>query len=97
MNLIAISDDIIGVGSQLFRLAMRIALPISCSVLLINTGLAALARTTPQMNIFMVGFMLNIGAGLFMLSFAIPSFVPLFKNVILDTFSLLGEMLRQMS
>jgi flagellar biosynthetic protein FliR len=96
LNIIAISDDIIGVGSHLFRLAMRIALPISCSVLLINTGLAALARTTPQMNIFMVGFMLNIGAGLFMLIFAIPSFVSLFKTVIFDTFSLIGELLRQM-
>ena len=97
LNIIAISDDVIGVGSQLFRIAMRIALPVSCSVLLINTGLAALARTTPQMNIFMVGFMLNIGAGLFMLAFAIPSFVPLFKTVIYDTFVLIGEVLRQIS
>ena len=96
LNFVAISDDIIGVGANLFKIAMRIALPVSCVVLLINTGLAALARTTPQMNIFMIGFMVNIGGGIIMLSFAIPSFVPFFKRVILNSFEILGAMLRQM-
>ena len=96
LNFIAISDDIIAVGSNLFRIAMRIALPVSCVVLLINTGLAALARTTPQMNIFMVGFMLNIAGGLLMLGVAIPSFIPFFERTILYCFEVLGQMLRQM-
>jgi flagellar biosynthesis protein FliR len=96
INFIAISDDIIAVGSDLFKIAMRIALPVSCVVLLINTGLAALARTTPQMNIFMIGFMVNIAGGLIMLSLAIPSFVPFFHRIILNSFEILGEMLRQM-
>jgi flagellar biosynthesis protein FliR len=96
VNFLAISDDIIAVGSDLFKIAMRIALPISCVVLLINTGLAALARTTPQMNIFMVGFMLNIGAGLIMLGLAIPSLIPMFRKIILQSFEILGTMLQKM-
>ena len=96
LNFVAIGDEIIEIGSQLFEIAMRIALPVSCVVLLINTGLAALARTTPQMNIFMVGFMLNIGAGLLMLEVAIPSLIPLFKRLIMDSFVMVGDILRQL-
>ena len=75
-----IVDDIINVGGNLFMIAMKIALPISCSVLLINTGFAALARTTPQLNIFMVAFMVNIFAGLYILAAALPSLVACFTE-----------------
>jgi flagellar biosynthesis protein FliR len=96
LDLIAISDNIIQLGSQLFVVAMRIALPISCTVLLINTGLATLARTNPQMNIFMIGFMLNIGAGLLILSVTMPTLIPYFKHLIHDTFELIGLVLREL-
>ena len=75
---------------------MQIALPISCTVLLINTGLAALARTNPQMNIFMIGFMLNIGAGLLVLSITIPTLIPYFQRLIYDCFEIIGTVLREL-
>ena len=96
LNLVAISDDIIALGSRLFMIALKIAMPISCTVLLINTGLAALARTNPQMNIFMIGFMLNIGAGLLILGITIPTLIPYFQSVIMETFELIGKILREL-
>lgn len=92
-----VADDVIQLGSNLFLLAMKIALPISCSVLLINTGFAALARTTPQLNIFMVAFMVNILAGLFILSMAIPALVTLFHRVIFESFELVGQLLNRLA
>lgn len=96
LNFIAISDNIIELGAQIFQIAIQIALPISCTVLLINTGLAALARTNPQMNIFMIGFMLNIGAGLLVLSITIPTFIPYFQRLIYDCFVVIGTVLREL-
>jgi len=96
LNIMAISDNIIMLGAQLFKVAMQIALPISCTVLLINTGLAALARTNPQMNIFMIGFMLNIGAGLLVLSITIPTLIPYFQRLIYDCFEVIGTVLREL-
>lgn len=93
----AIADDIINVGGNLFVIAMKIALPISCAVLLINTGFAALARTTPQLNIFMVAFMVNILAGLHILSMALPSLVALFQRIIYQSFELIGELLNKLA
>ena len=92
-----IADDIINVGGNLFVIAMKIALPISCAVLLINTGFAALARTTPQLNIFMVAFMVNILAGLYVLSMALPSLVALFHGIIYQSFELIGELLNKLA
>jgi flagellar biosynthetic protein FliR len=96
LNVLAISDDVIQLGSRLFMIALKIAMPISCTVLLINTGLAALARTNPQMNIFMIGFMLNIGAGLLILGITIPTLIPYFQSVIMDSFELIGTILREL-
>ena len=96
-NVEVIIDDIIIVGSNLFLIAMKIALPISCSVLLINTGFAALARTTPQLNIFMVAFMVNILVGLSILAVTLPSLVKLFHRIIYDSFELIGELLNKLA
>ena len=97
LNIEVIIDDIILVGSNLFLLAMKIALPISASVLLINTGFAALARATPQLNIFMVAFMVNILIGLSILAAALPSLVTLFHRVIHESFELIGELLHKLA
>ena len=93
----AIADDMIDVGGNLFVIAMKIALPISCAVLLINTGFAALARTTPQLNIFMVAFMVNILAGLYVLSMALPALVALFQRIIYNSFELIGELINKLA
>ena len=62
-----------------------------------HTGFAALARTTPQLNIFMVAFMVNILAGLYVLSAALPSLVALFHRIIYDSFELIGELLNKLA
>ena len=54
---------------------MKIAMPVTFSILLVNVGMGILARTMPQMNIFVVGIPLHLMIGSFMLAMLLPFFV----------------------
>lgn len=71
-------------GSLLFSLGLQIALPVVCVVLLVNVGLATIARTVPQVNVFILGFLITISLGLLVLGLAIPSTAHVFQNLIED-------------
>lgn len=66
-----------------FTTGVQVALPVTFSVLLTNVGLGILARTMPQLNIFVVGVPMHIIVGLFVLSIVIPFYV-LFLDVLFD-------------
>ena len=58
--------------SQALLIVFRIAAPACITLFLINIALAFLARVAPQMNIFVVGFPIQITVGLVMLILGIP-------------------------
>ncbi|MBR1865027.1 MAG: flagellar type III secretion system protein FliR [Lachnospiraceae bacterium] len=47
-----------------FVIAMRISLPILISIMLLNVVLGVLAKTAPQMNMFVIGIQLKVFVGL---------------------------------
>ncbi|GHV33129.1 flagellar biosynthetic protein FliR [Synergistales bacterium] len=55
-----------------FNLAIRIVVPYYCALLLADVGLGFLARTVPQMNVFVLGLPIKIALGLFVLAVALP-------------------------
>ncbi len=57
-----------------FILGIKIASPIMAILLFISVGLGLVARTVPQMNVFIVGFPLQIGAGLIMVGLSMAFF-----------------------
>ncbi|MBC7084093.1 MAG: flagellar type III secretion system protein FliR [Firmicutes bacterium] len=61
--------------------AFKIAAPVTCTLLLADVVMAVLARTVPQMNVFIVGFPLKIGVGLLTLLVALPLFVLILKGM----------------
>lgn len=67
----------------IFLTGMKIAMPVTFSILLTNTGLGILARTMPQLNIFVVGLPMHIMVGLSMLMMLIPFYV-LFLDVVFN-------------
>jgi flagellar biosynthetic protein FliR len=67
----------------IFLTGMKIALPVTFAILLTNTGLGILARTMPQLNIFVVGLPLQIVIGLTMLMMLMPFYV-LFLDVLFN-------------
>ncbi|HZP41930.1 MAG TPA: flagellar biosynthetic protein FliR [Candidatus Binatia bacterium] len=65
-------EGAIRLAGDVFVLGVRIAAPIMIALLLSNATLGLLARTVPQLNVFVVGFSLNVGVGLVMLGVSLP-------------------------
>lgn len=59
-------------GGEIFAVGMRIAAPVLIVLLLTNAALGVLARTIPQLNVFVVGFPVNVGVGLVVLGASLP-------------------------
>lgn len=55
---------LIGLGSALFDLAVRFAMPVIVIIFAINVAMAMVGRAVPQINIFIESFPLRIIAGL---------------------------------
>lgn len=79
-----IIGELVRQGGLLFSLGLKIALPVVCVVLLVNVGLATIARTVPQVNIFVIGFMITISLGLILLGLALPATAVVFEQLIED-------------
>lgn len=61
----------------LFVLAMRLVIPFYCALVLADVGLGFLARTVPQMNIFVLGLPIKVALGFLVLTAALPLAVDL--------------------
>ena len=79
--------------SSMFLIAVKIAAPVMAILFFLSVGLGLVARTVPQMNVFIVGFPLQIGVGLLMIALAMPFFSIVLSNHIQELPSqLLGLM-----
>lgn len=58
--------------TQALMVVFKIAAPAAVAIFIVNVALSFMARVAPQMNVFVVGLPLQIGAGLIMLSISIP-------------------------
>ncbi|HWR43152.1 flagellar biosynthetic protein FliR [Sporomusa sp.] len=70
----------------IFIIALKISLPVLVSLLLTDVALGILARTMPQMNIFVVGVPGKIIVGIFVLSLALPFYIGFLEVVFNGTF-----------
>jgi len=59
-------------AAGMFVIAFTISLPMLAVVLFVNAGMSMMARAVPQMNIFVVGFIIMIGAGLVSMALFLP-------------------------
>jgi len=74
---------VVNLVNGVFVTGMKLAMPVTFSILLTNVGLGILARTMPQLNIFVVGLPLQIVIGVFVLSILMPFYV-LFLDVLFN-------------
>ncbi len=70
---------IFGIAGDMFATALKMALPIVGSLLVTELVLGIIARTVPQMNIFMISLPMNISLGLGLVMVIIPVFVWAFE------------------
>jgi flagellar biosynthetic protein FliR len=68
--------------TQVFVIAIQISAPIMTALFLVTAALGVLARTVPQMNVFMVGFPVQITVGLGAFLVCLPLFGMLVERLI---------------
>jgi len=81
------ADLIIRGGVNTLAHGIKLGAPCIVTLFLLDVAMGVVARTVPQMNIFIVGFPLKIGGGLLMLSASLPLFAYVFAKLLgnLDT------------
>ena len=74
---------LIALSSQVFIVAVKISAPILVALFLVTAAMGILARTVPQMNVFIVGFPLQIGVGTMAVMVSLPLFYLLLNKLIM--------------
>lgn len=85
-------DFAVQLSAGVFVLAVKLAAPVMVSLLLVSVALGIMARTFPQMNVFMISFPLNIGLGLIILG----SSVLIFRSTLERAFGILPQQIRML-
>ncbi len=71
----AIAMQYARLSAQVFVIAIKIAAPVMAMMFITELTLGVIARVVPQMNVFIVGFPLKIGVGMYGLVITGPLFV----------------------
>lgn len=90
-------DQLIQLAGNMFVIAIQVGAPVIAAMLLTSVAFGLVARTVPQMNVFIVAMPFKIGVGLLFIGFGLPYFSAFVRRI----FSGLGQniifMLKAMS
>lgn len=75
--------------SNIFYIAFKISLPVVAAVFLVDVGLGIVARTVPQMNVFIVGMPVKIFVGFMIILATLPIFTKITSNILTEIFSII--------
>lgn len=89
-GLIGIGEMFMDLMGAVYVTGMQIAAPVTVTLLLKQAAMGVIARTVPQINIFIVGFPLTIGLGMLTVAFTLPAF----SKVLAGLFMSLGDRMR---
>ncbi len=93
----SLTEQLIQLSGNMFVIGIQVGAPVIAAMLITSVSFGLIARTVPQMNIFIVAMPLKIGVGLIFLGFSLPYFSAFLNKI----FSGLGQniilMLKAMS
>jgi flagellar biosynthesis protein FliR len=92
----SLETDLMGFFAQSFFLVFQIAAPIGIALFLTNIGLALMTKVAPQLNVFAVGFPLQIMIGLTMMIISLPLLGVVLPQIFEETPRELDAVLRAM-
>jgi flagellar biosynthetic protein FliR len=76
------AELVIRAGVNTLAQGIKLGAPCIVTLFLLDVALGIVARTVPQMNVFIVGFPLKIGGGLLMLGASLPLFGYVFAKLL---------------
>ncbi len=83
--------------TQMFVIGLKIAMPVLAVLFLAEVAMAFVARTVPQINVFIVGFPVRIALGIAFVGLSLPFFVYVFKGLLLNLQHNLAILLKTMA
>ncbi len=91
-----VAGDVVRFFSQSLFIVFEIAAPVAIALFLVNVMLGLMARVAPQMNVFVVGFPIQIAVGLIMLIVTMPLVGAVFPSLVDQSSHELDTVLRAM-
>lgn len=79
-------------GSYMFAGAVLIVLPAIAAMLVVNIGFGILMRSSPQLNIFAVGFPVIMTFGFVVIYISLPNLLPQMNQLLAGGFSLMRSL-----
>jgi flagellar biosynthetic protein FliR len=92
----ALIQNIVDLTREMFVISMKISAPIVVALVFANIGLGIVARTVPQINIFIVGFPLQIAIGLVGIGLTMPIFMHVTTGLFSDLSGHIALLLKSM-
>ncbi len=92
-----LAQNIVLGGSRMFIIAVRLAIPVIALLMIVDAGLALVARVMPQMNVYFVALPLKLCVGMFALISSLNIFEMLFQSIYSQLVNYLGSILYQLS
>lgn len=86
-------DLLVEMSVKMFVIAVKIAAPVLVSVLISDIAMGFVARTVPQMNVFIVGMPLKILLGLVTLFIMLPVYIWVFSSLFAEFFGYVDQVL----
>lgn len=77
----SLMEALVQLSCDMFVVAAKVAAPIIAILLFTSVALGLLARTVPQMNIFIVGFPLKLAIGLLAVGLTLPLLSTILRNL----------------
>ena len=90
-------EQLIQLSGNMFVIALQVGAPVIAAMLLTSVAFGLVARTVPQMNVFIVAMPLKIGVGLFFIGFGLPYFSAFLEKIFSDLGQDIILMLKAMS
>jgi len=82
------------VFAQMFLTAVRIAAPAIAAMFLASVALGLIARTVPQMNIFIIGLPIKMLTGLLAVVLILPLYLGILERLFTGMSTSLAEVIR---
>jgi len=86
-------DMLMKIAAYMFVIAVKLAAPVVVAVLTSDIAMGFVARTVPQMNVFIVGLPLKIFMGLIMLFILLPVYLWFFSILFVRFFEYLDQII----
>ncbi len=80
----SLMDHLVDMSGNMFVIALQVGAPVIAAMLLISVAFGLVARTVPQMNVFIVAMPLKIGVGLLFIGFGLPYLSVFLKKIFSD-------------